>query len=198
VKSILLNNEPFHSSTNDLPMLIHGVDHSGASLFTVTLAADLYRHGAKFLFISGYHYAREEFLEQTNDEEHTVLAGETVDKEVIYNKQVIFVRWEDAELFIKLVNEIPDVNDRIILVKNIDIMPEAVYSAVSGKPKIIISGDVERCAYRWEIFGKDFKSRVFFSKPEREEFDLLVPPLPKYAGYMDAQDKKGIVTKVLD
>lgn len=74
VKKILLDNNEINFSETDLPILIHGKEHSGAgaSLFTVSLMANLYIQGSKMLFLSGYHMARDELLAQVGDENDSI------------------------------------------------------------------------------------------------------------------------------
>ncbi|MFC1751507.1 hypothetical protein ACFL2V_22310, partial [Pseudomonadota bacterium] len=64
IKPILLNQSPLSVSKSNLPFLIHGQDGKGASLFTVTLVAHLFKQNHKIIFLSGYPMARDELLDQ--------------------------------------------------------------------------------------------------------------------------------------
>src|SRR5688572_20800369 len=64
MKTIYLDGDELHFGAEDLPVLIHGADSSGASLYTITLAADLYASGTGFLFLCGYPMAEQEFTRQ--------------------------------------------------------------------------------------------------------------------------------------
>ncbi|MDO8269661.1 MAG: hypothetical protein Q7T54_03260, partial [Candidatus Levybacteria bacterium] len=64
MNTILLNGNVYHFSESSLPILIHGEDHAGSSLFTISLLADLYIQGSKILFFTGYHFAKDEFIKQ--------------------------------------------------------------------------------------------------------------------------------------
>ena len=73
MKQILLDGQTISLTKDNLPMLIQGADGNGASLFSVSVIANLYAQGAKLLFLCGYHMARDEFIEQTGAEADTIL-----------------------------------------------------------------------------------------------------------------------------
>ncbi len=193
MKKILLDNTEYHFSVHDAPFLIHGVDHTGASIFTVTLVADLYRQGTKILFLSGYHMARDEFSSQINDSSKTILAKATDTNEVLETKQVIFVQKEDSELFIKLTKELSDINERVILIKNIDLFSEKVFDSVTNLTNVIISADIDKCSYKDKILMNSYKTKMFFSKLESND-NIKLPRLEKYQGYFLQQDMTGFLS----
>ena len=70
LKKILLDNQEFHFTKSHLPTLIHGEEHVGASLFTLTMLADLYTQGSKVIALTAYPMAIEEFDKQTGSDEN--------------------------------------------------------------------------------------------------------------------------------
>src|SRR3989338_913960 len=59
--------EEIKISGSDLPMLIHGKERFGASLFSITVSALMHAEGNKILMFTAYPMAKEEFLEQVGD-----------------------------------------------------------------------------------------------------------------------------------
>ncbi len=175
-KKILLNNKEFFFTSMDLPCLIHGADHAGASLFTVTMMADVFRQGEKIIFISGYQMARDEFLSQTNADE----------------KRVIFLQKDNIDLFPSLVSSLPDLDERIVLIKNIDLFDQSIFNHVKNHPKLILSGDIDRCSYKEDVLKISFKTKIFFSIPQIN-VNVTVPELSKYHGHFIGVHETGEV-----
>ena len=51
-------------TTADLPILVHGKEHSGASLLSIVIASSFHKNGNKLLIFTAYPMAKEEFLKQ--------------------------------------------------------------------------------------------------------------------------------------
>lgn len=191
-KKILLNNKEFHFTSSDLPCLIHGADHAGASLFTVTMMADLYRQGYKILFISGYPMARDEFLSQTSAGEEMIFIEKKEQIPDAKNKKVIFIQKENAGLFSPLIQSLPDLASRIVLIKNIDLFDVSIFNLVKDCPGLIISGNIDRCSFYPEVLKKDFPTKIFFSPSEKISIESC-PPLLKYQGFLQGELQSGVI-----
>jgi hypothetical protein len=174
LKKILLDNQKYHFSKTQLPILIHGNDGLGASLFTMSVLADLYSQESKIVALTGFPMAREEFEKQLG--EHNK------------NKAVFFLK-KQTEKFIDFVKTQHDINERIILIKNIELHDKEVFDFIKDFEKIIISGDINKCAYKDTVVNKHYVSKIYFS-----QFDLSLPPLQKYQGYLVAPNINGIVS----
>lgn len=192
-KTILLNDKEFNLQGTDLPILIHGKDNSGASLFTITVLANLYKQGSKIIFLSGYHMARDEFISQTDEHNSTILTDENDEIYQIEEKKVIFIKRENADWFIHLIQSLSDIGERVILVKNIDLFPENIFNAVVDKKNVVISGDINKTDYKKRVLSKNFVSKVLFSPLELNDATIL-PPLEKYKGYYWGKQKQGKVS----
>jgi len=64
MKKIFLNLEEIKYKEGDLPMLIHGEDHCGASMYTISLIANLFQEDSKIIVLCGYPMAEEQFKKQ--------------------------------------------------------------------------------------------------------------------------------------
>jgi hypothetical protein len=193
---ILLNNKEFHFSEADLPLLIHGAHKAGASLFSVTVAVQMFLIGKKLLFFTAYPMAREEFMAQ--------IAGSGKEKDVFYLERegdiakasefcAVIVKSGDSELCLKAFRELSGIKDRVVLVKNIEsVLTGALFSAVKGHDKLILSGDLDGVSFAGEITPLGFRSKVFFSKPAVDT-GISVPDLEKYVGFMSGREN-GLIT----
>lgn len=171
LKKVLLDGKEFHFTRPDLPILIHGEEHVGASLFTVSVLADLYAQGSKIIALTGYPMARDAFVEQTGSEE---------------NMQ--FFTKEKTEEFLNFISKMPDIDDAIVLVKNIEFFSEEVFNTVKNLNNLIISGDVNKCSFKEKILQKSFNTSIYFS-PLNE----ALPELQEYEGYFVSQNNTGRV-----
>ncbi len=181
MNEILLNEEKFLYAENDLPLLLHGEDKAGASLYTITIAANLFAHGSKLLFLTGYEMAKQEFKKQTS-----LLSAE--------DDRVIFFLKDQAEEFTKCMDTLLDINDRVIIIKNIDLFEERVFDLVSEKQKLIISGDIDTCSFKDKILSKKFKTKIYFSDLKGIE----LPELQKYQGFLEKDNVSGITTVLIN
>jgi hypothetical protein len=142
-----------------LPMLIHGEEGSGASLYTIALAAKWYSQGYGILFLCGYHMAEEEFRQQV---------GGKYDKAAFYTKDKL------AD-FKRALHTEPA--NTIVIIKNIELFNESVIEIVGGISNVIISGDVGKSDFKNKILAKEFITKVYFSS-----LDINMPELNKYEG----------------
>lgn len=168
---LLLDKKEFNFTENNFPILIHGEDKSGASLYTITTAVDFYKQNLKIIFLCGYEQAKEEFVKQVG----------TIDDKIIF-----FVK-EEVEEFRKLLTKSDDI---IIIIKNIELFGENIFDLVSEKTKLIISGDITKCSFVNKILEKPFKTKIFFSKLK----DINIPQLQKYEAYLLSDNLSGIAT----
>lgn len=172
LKKILLDGKEFHFARSYLPILIHGEEHVGSSLFTISVLADLYSQGSKIVALTGYPMARDEFNNQTG-------SGE--------NAQ--FFTKENEELFITNIHKNSDMNDHIVVVKNIELFSEEIFDTVKDFTNLIISGDINKCSFKEKILQKSFNTKIYFS----QLYDSL-PELEKYEGYVTTPSISGVVS----
>ncbi len=172
LKKIFLDHKEFHFTQSALPILIHGKEHTGSSLFTISALTDLYSQGLKIIVLTGYPMARDEFEEQTGAEE---------------NAQ--FFTKENEELFITNIQTNSDVNDRVILIKNIELFSEEIFDTVKDFSDVIISGDLNKCSFKEKILQKSFNTSIYFSP-----LDEALPELQEYEGYFVSQNNIGRVS----
>lgn len=188
---IVLNNSPFHLTSQYLPSLIHGVEHSGSSFFSVACMADLLLMGQKILLFTAYPMARDMFLSLTTDsyESGTIFTPDEIGKEK--DKTAIIVKSGDQKLFLQVLEQLKDLDERIVFIKNIEVFSEELYGSISSLKNIIFSGDIDKCKYKDRMLKKDFQSVIMFSDMQTTNFQL--PELGQYEGLMLGETNGGII-----
>ena len=190
---IILNNEIYKVSENDLPCLVHYEEKSGGSHFSVTMITDLFLQDKKILFLTAYPMAKENFFSQIKGyEEKTSYITDI--KQLDENIQGIILESGNENLFLQAIKTLKDVDERIILIKNIEFFNQTIFDNCLNFKKLILSGNLDKCIAKQEIKNKKFNTIVNFTKPEIE-LGIQMPPLEKYIGYWWSQDKEGL-TKI--
>jgi hypothetical protein len=190
---ILLNDSEFHFGENGLPCLVHYKEKQGGSQFTVTLVADLFLQGSKILFLTAYPYAKDNFFEQTKGMESKIFFVEN--KEMLaeaQNYQAIILKSGDGDLYMEALKTIPDLSERVVLVKNFEVFDQNILDSSVGLEKIILSGDIDKSIAKKQISDKFYKTTITFSEPETA-LPFETPALDKYVGYLKTADKEGLV-----
>lgn len=166
---ILLNNSEYNFKTSELPCLIHGEEGSGASLFSISLMANFFEQNEKILFICAFPHAKEEMEKQTN---------------VIGGVNIIYITGQEEPQISKIIDTISDIDERVILLKNIETFPTSVFEKLKSHKNLVLSGDLNKCEFKEEILKLDFKTKIMFSDSDVE--------LQKYEGYLSGE-QTGIV-----
>jgi len=188
---ILLNNFEHHFNENDLPCLISYGEKMGGSHFSVTLVADLFLRGSKILFLTAYPMAKDNFLEQLKGHESKI-EYITDKSQLNTTAQAIILESGNEKLYLQSVKQLKDLNERVVLIKNMEVFSGEVFNHCLGLSKVILSGDIDKCVAKAELSKKQFKTTILFSKPEiKLPFDL--PVLEKYTGYMWSGNRSGLV-----
>lgn len=160
-------------------------------MFSITTIADLCSQESKALFVCGYHMAREEFLQQTAITDYEIVERES-DVKLAAQKQVIFASTHKHDLFAKLVKTLPDTDDRIVFIKNVELFDDKVLNLTENISNLILTGDIDKCSFIQQILDRKWQSRVFFSQ-STNLLNIKMPDMPKYSGYLKSQDDEGLV-----
>ncbi len=170
MKKILLDgNEVKTLAPENLPMLIHGREGSGASLYTICLAAKWFSQGYKVLFLCGYPMAEQEFRQQVGIE-HTSAKFYTQDK---------------VNEFFEGLRDVT--SDTIVIVKNIELFDIKLFDAIRDVGNLIISGEIDKSVFKEQLLSKKFVTEVYFSPLNGKE----VLQLERFQGYVISGDHKG-------
>ncbi len=173
----LVNDGIVNFTHDDFPMLISGADKTGSSFFSISLMTDLYKKGEKVLLFSALPQAKDLFKEQVGDN---------------LNKNAIIIESGNENFFLNKLNEIQDLLERIILSKNIEEYSINLFNKLKDKKLVIFSGDVDRCEFVDELIKNDFKTKIFFSYPEKIQIENKID-LPKYTGFIISDSHNGLI-----
>ena len=189
---ILLNNEVYHIGENGLPCLIHYVPKAGGSHFSVAMVADLFLSGSKILFLTAYPMAKDNFLQQIKGSESKT-AFITDESQLNTDAQAIILESGNEKLFLQAIEKLGDLNERVVLVKNMEVFSDAVFDSCLKMQKIILSGNLDECSMKKQISEKQYKTVALFSKSETP-LKVEPPELEKYTGYLWSEGKEGLLT----
>lgn len=196
IDQIILNDTVRDLDENILPCLINYEEKSGGSHYSVTLVANLFKQGFKILFFTAYPMAKENFIEQVGlDEDKIAFVLNQQDLSANSNKQCLILESGNQELLDFTLNNLPDINERVILIKNIEKFEDKIISQVLSFDKIILSGHLDECSLKESIIQKEYKNIVLFNNP-KVKLSVLAPDLEKYSAYFWTKEEEGI-TKII-
>lgn len=175
---ILINDKEVVFNKEDFPMLINGADKSGASFFSISLLVNLFENGEKVLLFSAFDPAKEEFRKQLSDS---------------INENALIIESGDEENFIKELDKVSDLSNRIVLCKNVENYSFNLFNKLKDQELVIFSGDIDKCEFGEQVANKDFKTKIFFSYPEKLEIENKIE-LPKYKGLIISQKYNGVIS----
>jgi len=181
MKQILVDTALFYPDSDDLPVVVHGREGSGASFFSVMLAV-LFCQTQPLFFWSAYPPAKEEFYKEFTGAIHRI---KSVDEITGNEPQVIVMENGDPR---ELALALPKIDpSRIVFVKNFETVPKGIASELLESKRVIISGDMENALPKDEV--ATFPTRIFFSPYT----DVDLPTLEKYQGYIFSAKKNGAI-----
>jgi hypothetical protein len=185
MRKVVIDNNPFVFKEKDLPMVVHGKEGSGASLFSIVIAGLICRSGRSLCFWSAYPMAKEEFRNELNGTPHihSVKSNSDITGE---KPQVIIMENEDPGELVAALRKIDP--DRVLFVKNFETLPEVARYSFLKRKAVVISGDLEGVVDTDTILK--FPTRIFFSPFS----GIDLPALEKYQGFMISPEKDGMVT----
>ncbi|MEI6280445.1 MAG: hypothetical protein WCP17_00380 [bacterium] len=163
----------------DLPILVHGKEHSGASLLSITIASLLHEVGNKLCIFTAYPMAKEEFLKQITNVETVFYLEKEEDFEKALKYQTIILQSGNVDLFLKIISNEPRMEDRILFVKNIETINIPIFNLVS-KYSFMVSGDLELNAIHKDFIDFNYSTQILFSNL----FNHSIPALEKYQAFM--------------
>lgn len=170
MKIVVDGSEVQSFDPTSLPMLIHGREGSGASKYTIALAAKGFGQGHDILFLCGYPMAEEEFVS---------LVGSKPSSVHFYTK-------EKTSEFIQALKQ--DVSNRIVFIKNVELFEKDVIDLAVKENSIVISGDIQQSVFRDDLMGKQYATKIYFS----DLGDFTLPGVSKYEGYIVSDSVKGV------
>lgn len=175
---ILLNDKEVVFNKDDFPILISGACKTGSSLFSVSLVTSLIENGNKVLFLTAYPEAKVDFRR---------LLGESI------NENAIIIDSGEEAVFLEKLEQIDDLENTIVLLKNMDVYSTKIYDVLKNHKLVIFSGDIDKCEFGEQLANKDFTTKIFFSYPEKIEIANKIE-LPKYKGLVISQKYNGVIS----
>ena len=190
IYKILYNENEYEPSIKDLPCLISYADKTWWSQFSMTMLAHLCLSGQKAIVLTAYPMAQENFEEQV-EWENISIGHITTLEDIEYNKdeQVVFIESWNSDLFIATLNQLEDIDERIIFIKNFEIFEKPVIEQCLQYEKVIISWNIDNCEIKEKVGQHIYKTIIAFSPPIYQ-LPISYSPQDRYIWYIEWNDKK--------
>lgn len=191
--NILYNNSEYKPTIEDLPCLITYANKTWWSQFSMTMLAHLCIWGEKAIVLTAYPMAQENFEWQV-EWENISIWHITDDEEIEFSKdqQVIFIESGNSDLFIATLEQLEDIDERIIFIKNFEIFEKEVINICLQYNKLIISGNIDECKIKEKIWAHQYKTIIAFSEPDYT-LPISYEEQKEYSGYIESDDKNGTI-----
>lgn len=176
-------------TNTDLPILIHGKEHSGASLLSITLASLFHGNGNKLCIFTAYPMAKEEFLKQIKNPEDVFYLEDEKDFKEALKFQTIIAQSGNIDLFIKIISNFPIMKERIIFIKNIETINTPIFQLITPY-SFIVSGDFELNPLQSDFNSFTYNTKILFNPITDEE----IPLLEKYQAFIKNKLGQKIIT----
>ncbi len=187
------NSEKIEFKSSDLPMLIHGKDKTGSSLFSITVAAHLHIQGNKLLIFTAYSMAKDEFLLQVGSDASVFYLENIDDISKAQEYQTIIIKSGNKDLCEQTLAKIADIDSRILFIKNVDqILSNDIVENMKQGSRLLISGDIDLSEYSDFIKSINYKTKVYFSDSTVLPEELL--KLEKYQACIIKNNNKFVVS----
>lgn len=99
---------------------------------------------------------------------------------------------ERHALFVRLLQELPDIQQRVIYYKNFNAFSGELYSEVSKHTNLVLQGDLSHVQNLTEFKNTNWATKVYFTQPPTL-FDDPIPQLTKYTGYLRSIATSGTI-----
>jgi hypothetical protein len=185
----ILTKEEIKFTKADLPMLIHGKEHSGASLLSITIASLLHKANNKLCIFTAYPMAKEEFLKQIINSDTVFYLEDEKDFEQALKFQTIIVQSGNAEVFLKLISYSSFERERILFIKNIETINIPIFEFISLL-LFIVSGDLELNTFQRDFNNYPYNTKILFNPIAGE----IIPSLEKYQAFIKNKSNERIIT----
>ena len=188
-----VGDKKHHFDDHDLPTLIHYKCKEWWSQYSMVLIANLALQWAKVLMLTWYPEAKEQFYTDTKLIAKEIVVVHTVQElKKNVDKQVIVIHDYDEKLCLAAIKELPDIHERIIFIKNIDIFHKQLLTTCLKYHKLILSWDLDACGAKANISKKKYTSVILFSQP-KTFLPYTFVPLEQYVWYIRSKNKESYV-----
>jgi hypothetical protein len=174
----VVDGETVDFGESDLPMLISGKEGSGASFFSVCVAAQMLKKGSAVVFFSAYPMAKDDLRRLTTEDER---------------QRAMIIESGEEEALIAALDKAVD--EPMIFIKNIENYSDRLFTKIEKAKRLIVSGDIDKCQFIGALEDKTFATKIFFTKPVGYPVNDF-PSLEKYKGYIEGPGLRGKVALV--
>lgn len=185
MKQIVIDGTPYNFAASDLPLMIHGNEKAGASLFSVNAAVSICKSGNTLFFWSAYPMAKEEFYKEVGAAGPGIRRIKSADEITGDEPRILVMEDESPEALSASLHKI-DAN-RVLFVKNFEVLPEELRKELLKKELLVIAGDLKGVLAKEEV--QRFRTQASFSLYP----DVDIPAFQKYEGFIVGRGKIGLL-----
>ncbi|MDQ3076195.1 MAG: hypothetical protein M3Q34_03650 [bacterium] len=199
IDTLLLNKEFFKFKAESLPCLIHYGEKMGGSHLSIVLIAELFSQGYKIVFMCGHPMGEEKFMEQI-DKDYTNIkfVANREDFPGAEDYQMVIIKDGNESLLYDASVIVPDFNERIIFIKNIEKFGEVTFDLVLPLENVILSGNVDECMAKWKITQKVWDTMIAFNQPEVIIPGLQTTTLDPWTAHFKSPQDQGVISVLKD
>lgn len=174
---------PLTWPANAWPVVIHGQEKSGASLYTVALTADFIRRGWPVVFICAHGEAIRTLQRELGIGHPLVRSPEltTTNAETLEDMQLVTLMRKKGFDLPSALEALHDWRERIVVVKNIEsVLTPDLWQLVGSHHRCVLAGDAVTTPI--DLGRTTFGSTMLFSDAPAT-WTRQRPTLPTYVGY---------------
>lgn len=177
--------------TENLPTLVHGAEGTGASFFSISLAAQLHLNKQKLIMFTAYPMAKEEFFAQIGEDKTSVFCLDSIsDIQKAEGFQTIIVKSGNEDLLTAFMEEFPSLLEYILFIKNVENIKSLDVVEFAVSHPTIVSGDVSKSSFAEVLTNGEYKTKVLLSTLGSEDCSGL----EKYQAKLITTGKECIVS----
>ena len=197
ITELKIGDSQHHFSEDNLPALIYYKCKEWWSQYSMKLIANLALQWSKILLLTWYPEAKEGFYQDTQSIANQTVVVKNIEEVKKYqNKQVIIIHGDNENLCLEAITTLKDIDERIIFIKNIDILHTPLITECLQHNNLILSGEFDISPVRENILKKSYNSIILFSQP-KIEFSHTFLPIAPYTWYIRSKNKEWYVTSTL-
>ncbi len=182
---IFLEDQPLNFSSRELPCLVTYKKGTGGSYFSLQLAAELLEKDYKLIFFCAFSEGRRKFLKLIGDSQRGRVALITNEQQIkeAHNYRVALVESGNEELLLKALSSLKGNANRVVFVKNMETLGKSTFQKLKKFPKVVFSGDLDKCLDKAGIAKRGYQTMIFFSRP-KIFLPFKFPELKKFQGFL--------------
>ena len=112
------------------------------------------------------------------------------DSAKIHEAKALLLLEKQKDALSTLLTQLPDANEWLVIIKNIELFDEQFISQFITMKNIILSGNFQKAEYIQQQFRSEINTSILFSPLPNQKF----PHVKQYSGYLSSGRGNGVVS----